>query len=1401
MKCLKSMAAMVLAACMAVSLPAEAAVNRTISVETVRNRMNQEMQEDSAKKPEKEYAEGQAIILYEQPAVSARSSIQAYGLGADMQIEETYEFGNAGEEMPARTAMSREADADLALRVSLVKSDRYSTEELVKQLNARKDIIAAEPNYKLHTLDAGQDAYLKYQWAVDNQGQNHGTAGLDVKPRQDILGTKPEGKECVIALVDTGMDYTHEDLQNVVWENPAQSNHLRGRHGYDFINNDADPMDDNGHGTHCSGIMAANCNNVGIQGVTNNENIKIMPLKILDEDGSGYGIEFVGAYNYIYKAQQLGVNVVAVNNSWGGIDEEESVIFKKLVELVGEKGALTVCAAGNDGADNDVIDVDISAVDSEAIVAVAASNENDELAAFSNYGQENVDLAAPGADILSTVSYSCFNPGIYEDRSELCSLFEDFSDGNLVQESTGNANDIVYGYAKSKGKAKLSLSLTDEAYFGLKGEGEKSLKWSIKNAREGDTYTLYFPYTAGISGTGTHDSIMIKAIEPDKKDEGQDDDDFDFSELSVVYFNDFELTEEGTLEDVEKLDVATNLVSGTFLDKGNYWNHLSGLAVEEREEEQKRALAVTLSASVAGDYEIYLDNLGVSKENVAEEKFGKYDYYNGTSMAAPYVTGTAAALASAYPEDNIRDRRERILGCTRKANALQGKVATGGVLDLSGVEQPNVYLKGISLDNTKNICIEGRGLSNAVVNVNNNAVAPKEQSENRIVLNSEGLLNHSLDVVVTAEGKTMNRKCFFSDGAAFTHMGAASGTVGEGCAVSDGEKLYYVDSEGWVATCFPEQKDEEGEIIYLEGAMGYEPDTFGKDSDLIPEYTIHNLSDIVFLDGKLWTVLALDMMYSEERVLACYDGEDGWQKACSLPKEFENLEGISVAAYQGKLYLFGGLDNTTGKEQTVAMCMDTWTRKWEKVTALPEARAFAKAITIGNELVLTLGRNGEDSIPRNMIYDGKSWRISQAQLQGLTADSAYSYHNDNMEIQTVTYYSGCVGAVRGGVLYTGMEVENLGDTFFYQLSTDKYVKSGYAVSNSGMKGQGQIQAAIMQDKLYLMKQQGEDDLHIYAMPVQGLYVEVTVADSGDESEGGTLVGVGHYMSGDVIHITAEPEEGYFVKQLLVDGVKVAKGADGKYHYRCAVDLARKKITASAKFGAYVFALMAEQETLELYPGQTQQAEVLIIPENADNQELIWSSSNSGTVSVNKKTGNIKVSKKAKLGSTAVITVTAADRGTIKTNFTVKVVKRPQPSKGEIVVSGKLQYEVTSAKAKKKTVSCSGFADKAVSNVKIPATISINGYKFKVTGISQNAFAKNKKVKSVTIDKNVTSIGSNAFLNCSSLKSMQIKGTSIKKIGKNAFKGVGKNAVIRVPKKARRSYAAKLKKAGFGGTVK
>ena len=101
-----------------------------------------------------------------------------------------------------------------------------------------------------------------------------------------------------------------------MWENTYQPK-LRGEYGYDFANADTDPMDDEGHGTHCAGIIGAKGDNgVGVSGM--NHNVKIMALKTLDDEGSGYEDDFVDAYNYINKALNLGVNIAAINNSWGG---------------------------------------------------------------------------------------------------------------------------------------------------------------------------------------------------------------------------------------------------------------------------------------------------------------------------------------------------------------------------------------------------------------------------------------------------------------------------------------------------------------------------------------------------------------------------------------------------------------------------------------------------------------------------------------------------------------------------------------------------------------------------------------------------------------------------------------------------------------------------------------------------------------------------------------------------------------------------------------------------------------------------------------------------------------------------------------------------------------------------
>ncbi len=1351
-----------------------------------------------------EYAEGEAIILYRESAVSPHAAQSAQGLGGDMQITETYDFGgaqvqtsdqsgNAAAKVLAQTRGSLQVNAQQTLKVSLVKSDTYSTEELIKKLRVRKDILAAEPNYRIHILEQGQDPYAKFQWAIDNQGQNNGTKGLDIKPQQEILESGKSDKECVIALVDTGIDYTHEDLKNVVWTNPIQTNQLRGIHGYDFINQDIDPMDDNGHGSHCAGIMAAECNGTGVRGVANNPKIKIMALKVLDETGACYGMETVAAYNYIYKAQQLGVNVVAVNNSWGGQSEEESVIFKTLIELVGEKGAVSVCASGNESMDTDTIEQFPSGIDSEYVISVAASNENDELAAFSNYGKESVDLAAPGADILSSVSYDCFNPGIYENPQELCSIYEDFSDGRLVQAVTADDGDIAYGYGEGNGKAKVSLALSEEAYFGLPGSREKSLKWTINGAREGETYTLYFPYTAKISGTGTYDSVMVRAVGPELVEQEMEE--------SVLFVNDLEITQEGILEWKTEMELLEECIDGFYVGRDNYWNHISDFAVPQREQEEKRALAVTLSVAVNGKYEIYLDNLGISKENMSSDKFGKYDYYNGTSMATPYVTGAAAAVSAAFPKENARDVKEHILNCTRKSSALEGKVATAGVLDLSRVELPTVYIRDISLDKDYNIRIEGKNLSGAQVNINNSAVIPKAHSENGIVLDSKGLLNQFLNITVTVGDKIISGQHFFSSGAGFGSVGSTYGMVEEGFSASDGERIYFVDREGSVYSCSPDLKDEMGNIMWNDGIYAYTSEIFGIDESLAEEEsTISNLSDVIYLDNRLWTVLKIDLKYSEERVLASFDTEDGWKAASKLPKEFETAEGISIAPYQGELYLLGGLDSTTGNLQSHVMRMDPLTMKWQKGTALPEARAFAKAVATGNSLVLTLGKNQQDTFPHTMVYNGKSWSISKAELGGAKADHVYKYQNPSMEEREVSYYSSWVGAVGGGIVYAGLKAPDFGDTFFYQISSDKYTAVNYAVSNTAIEKNTLKQAAVMRDRLYLFSQ-GKEKVNIFSMPVNSACVEVVPPKlSMEEEEKGMLLGIHNYVPGDVFNITAEPAYDCFVKRFTVDGKNGVRLSDGKFLFRAPVDATKGKVAVQVQFASYVSSIEME-EAVTLSPGQKYELYVDIYPYDADNQELIWSSSKPKTVKV--KDGRITVTKKAKIGSSAVITATAADRKTVKAVCRVNVVKTPLPHKNEVISVGKLEYKVTAASAKKKTVSCSGLAGKGkkATSVKIPATVKINGYTFKVTAIAKNAFAKKKNIKSVTIGSNVTSVGQGAFQNCKSLKSVQIKGKSLKKVGKNAFKGISKKATVRVPAKQKKPYTSKLRKSGYSGKIK
>ena len=212
-------------------------------------------------------------------------------------------------------------------------------------------------------------------------------------------------RDIVVAIIDSGIDYTHEDLEGQMWVNPDEDLSTPGDddgngwhndvHGIDCANDDADPADDTGHGTHVAGTIGAAANNgAGVAGAA--WNVKLMALKFLGADGVGYTSD---AIQCLYYAIAEGAHIT--NNSWGG--PSFSRTLQNAISYAGERDQLFVAAAGNDGLDTDVTPHYPAAYDLDNVVSVAASTSDDQLAGFSNYGAGSVDLAAPGVRILSTV--------------------------------------------------------------------------------------------------------------------------------------------------------------------------------------------------------------------------------------------------------------------------------------------------------------------------------------------------------------------------------------------------------------------------------------------------------------------------------------------------------------------------------------------------------------------------------------------------------------------------------------------------------------------------------------------------------------------------------------------------------------------------------------------------------------------------------------------------------------------------------------------------------------------------------------------------------------------------------------------------------------------------------------
>lgn len=513
------------------------------------------------------------------------------------------------------------------------------TMKAVDLLNGMSMVEFAEPNYLYAPQLFPNDPDFDQLWYLDNIGQNingtTGTLGADISVLS-AWDVETGSHDIVIAVIDSGVAFDHPDLSNNIWSNPGEipdngidddgNGYVDDIHGWDFVNQDNNPSDyskdlyGDGHGTHVAGIIAAEGDNlIGTVGVM--WHAKIMPLQIFDlfED-SPFNATTINIIRAVEYATDNGADII--NCSFGG--PSFSVFQKSIYERADENKILIVAAAGNDGQNNDSFPTYPAGYDLENIIAVAATDDSDDLASYSNFGKVSVDVAAPGGNSSISNIYSTTPPkrvtmfeddfeatdvkwltsGIHEDWSV---IFVPDASSNAVTDSIDLYHENESSYIRTTQMIPASNFRGLNLQFSILNQLEPNYDFLNVEISEDDIeYTLIHSIT-GISDGWERVIIWSNDVAPDD------------------FFLRFRLTSDYSNND-----------DGVFLDD------------------------ISLS--------------GIDWKFTGDE----YGYKSGTSMATPVVSGIAGLIWSANPALTHLEVKQMIIETVDPVDDLDGTILSGG---------------------------------------------------------------------------------------------------------------------------------------------------------------------------------------------------------------------------------------------------------------------------------------------------------------------------------------------------------------------------------------------------------------------------------------------------------------------------------------------------------------------------------------------------------------------------------------------------------------------------------------------------------------------------------------------------------------------------------------------------
>ena len=579
--------------------------------------------------------------------------------------------------------------------LKFIHSDSFSTEQMLDMLGDARGVVFAEPNYIYHISD-DNDVICDSESLLDEEGllpdeevqaepecideeyingsdvlgsddlsvmevggqasSDTAAAGQDITGAQYAYGsgeggievpdwnnvTNKNAENTIVAVLDTGVDYTHPDLKDVMWDDGLKYEALvklgGGRYGYCAMDKNSsglkyysdDPRDDHSHGTHCAGVIGAAWDGTGVSGAANGT--KIMAVKAANDKGKLPVDSVIKGFRYIKTAREAGVKINAVNNSWGGSCDSYSV--QLAVRELSELNIVSCFAAGNDGEDNDYLMNKVSALrENTSVIAVASNDKKGNKSSFSNYGIRTTDVSSPGSSILSSVMVD--GGKVTADSKEPVS---DIS-GNKVKDDFSGGLYFSYGsYPPAK------------ANIGSHGSG-RALR--IK----GHTDKAYCLHIRGQKLYSVPEYLLLKP-------ECSTDDVIELVVVARALDNSARLA--GTIHYLSKADgqltYAFKLPKD--MDRDNPDIYLFLAYNPDRKAEAAAA-------------EIYINEISFA-DDVSQD----YSILSGTSMATPAVTGEVAILASKWSNDDSERLAARVVGSTKYVPALENTSRTNGIVNV-----------------------------------------------------------------------------------------------------------------------------------------------------------------------------------------------------------------------------------------------------------------------------------------------------------------------------------------------------------------------------------------------------------------------------------------------------------------------------------------------------------------------------------------------------------------------------------------------------------------------------------------------------------------------------------------------------------------------------------------------